>query len=315
MKNPQNRMIRHAILNMVHVNTRFALSELLDWEARSTKAEGDEAYTPNEQKTLVRGITKNAAKTLAAFKRLLQRIEEFNRDPRKEIDRGLKVRTLYTDDGSEFKAEFARYCYDNDIRLVQFRPTEGLKTRLGIVERFNRSLRLYLAKYWEKKDGMHLPRPPLQQALDEIVTKHNKKPAWGIAKMGLMNNGQLARSPMDLTVKNFEPKIMEKKRERTEQVDEYYRPVTDRLEGGATFRYFLNPAIEKKKEAFFKASQHPKLSHHRGTYATGRHVIKPGRTRFTADKEFRTNTFKVHGTNRRVLPYDVEFVNDQIITL
>jgi hypothetical protein len=186
---------------------------------------------------------------------------------------------------------------------------------LGIVERFNRSLRLYLSKLWARKEKLHLPKPTLQQALDEITVTHNEKPAWGIMQMGLNSNGRLARTPMDLTVKNIEPEIMERKKEKTEEVDDYYRDVTNRLEAGDTFRYFLNPAIEKNKDSFFKASEHPKLSDHRGTYATDRHVIKPGRMRATANKEFRTNTFKVHGTNRRVLPYDVEFVKDRIVAL
>lgn len=315
MKNRRGQMVRRAILNMVHVNTRFAMSELLQWEAASNKREGDESYTPNQQKELVRGITKNAEKTLAAFRRILHKIQLFNRDPRNAENRGIKVRTLYTDDGSEFKGAFAQYCHDNDIRLVQFKPSEGLKTRLGIVERLNRSIRGYLAKYWEFMENVGEPRPPLQEALDDVLNKHNRKPSLSLSKLGLRDDGRLARSPLELTVKTFEPQIMEKKREQTARVDDHYRTTIDKLEAGDRFRYFLNPAIEKKKDAFFKASQQPKLSDHRGTYATERHVIKPGRTRFTADKEFRTNTFKVHGTNRRVLPYDVEFVQDRVITL
>jgi hypothetical protein len=275
-----------------------------------------ERYTPQQQKTLVSGINKNAAKTLAAFKRLMKRIQDLNNDNRAEADKGyLKFRTLYTDDGGEFKGEFAKYCHDNNIRLVQFRPAEGLKTRLGIVERFNRSMRLYLSKLWDRKIELHLPKPTLQQALDEIVVEHNRKPAWGIAKMGLNSNGHLARTPMDLTVKNIESEIMERKKEKTEEVDEHYRDVTNRLEQGESFRYFLNPAIEKKKDSFFKASEQPKLSDHRGTYITERHITKPGRLRSTANKEFRTNTYKVQGANRRVLPYDVVFTSDQVLVL
>jgi hypothetical protein len=313
MKNLQNRMIRRAILNMVQVNTRFAMSEVLDWEAASNKNEGNERYTVKEEKALIRGITKNAAKTLAAFKRIQKRIVEFNKDQRLSTDGGLKIRTLYTDDGSEFKGEFAQHCYANNIRLVQFKPSEGLKTRLGIVERFNRSLRRYLAMHWAERDESGEARESLQEALDEITVEHNQSPSMSISKMGLMKNGELMRSPWDLAFGNFEPQIKEKKREQTEKVDDYYKNTIDRLDAGDRFRYFLNPAIEKKKDAFFKSSEQQKLSDFRGTYATERHVINPGRTRFS--KDFRTNTFKVHGTNRRVLPYDVEFVEDRIITL
>ena len=209
----------------------------------------------------------------------------------------------------------AQYCHNNDIRLVQFKPSEGLKTRMGIVERLNRSIRGYLARYWKFWDDIDEPRPSLQEALNSVLAKHNRKPSRSITKLGLMSDGKIARSPLDLSLTNIEPQIMEKKREQTARVDDHYRTTIDKLEAGDRFRYFLNPAIEKKKDAFFKASQQPKLSDHRGTYATERPVIKPGRTRFTANKEFRTNTFNVHGTNRRVLPYDVEFVQDHIITL
>ena len=50
-------------------------------------------------------------------------------------------KTIYTDEGKEFGKQFTLFCASRGIHHVRFGPTTGKKTRLGIVERFNRTLR------------------------------------------------------------------------------------------------------------------------------------------------------------------------------
>ena len=50
-------------------------------------------------------------------------------------------KTIYTDEGQEFGKQFDLFCESRNIHHTKFGPTTGKKTRLGIVERFNRTLR------------------------------------------------------------------------------------------------------------------------------------------------------------------------------
>ena len=50
-------------------------------------------------------------------------------------------KTIYTDEGQEFGKQFDLFCESRHIHHTKFGPTTGKKTRLGIVERFNRTLR------------------------------------------------------------------------------------------------------------------------------------------------------------------------------
>ena len=50
-------------------------------------------------------------------------------------------KTIYTDEGQEFGKQFDLFCESRHIHHTRFGPTTGKKTRLGIIERFNRTLR------------------------------------------------------------------------------------------------------------------------------------------------------------------------------
>jgi IS30 family transposase len=69
-----------------------------------------------------------------------------------------KIERLYEDDGSEFKGVLAQFCNDNNIRLVAYKPNEGSKWRLGVIERFNRTLRRLIEKQLKMRGKMTLDK-------------------------------------------------------------------------------------------------------------------------------------------------------------
>ena len=72
---------------------------------------------------------------------------------RKDIGtfKGFEFKTIYTDDGEEFKGACYEYLEDAEpknakgtitkIQHIVFAPSTGTKRRLGVVERFNRTFR------------------------------------------------------------------------------------------------------------------------------------------------------------------------------
>ena len=60
-------------------------------------------------------------------------------------------RTIYTDAGAEFGKQFDDWCMSRNIKHACLGPphTTGEKTRLGIVERFNRTLSEMYLKHIE----------------------------------------------------------------------------------------------------------------------------------------------------------------------
>lgn len=56
------------------------------------------------------------------------------------------VKRIEADDGPEFKADCAELMREHDIHLSQVSPNEGDKSRLGVVERLNRTLKEKLAR-------------------------------------------------------------------------------------------------------------------------------------------------------------------------
>ena len=50
-------------------------------------------------------------------------------------------KTIYTDEGQEFRKQFTLFCASRDTHHTRFGPTTGKKTHLGIVERLHRTLR------------------------------------------------------------------------------------------------------------------------------------------------------------------------------
>ena len=82
-------------------------------------------------------------------------------------------KTIYTDAGGEFGKQFDDWCMSRNIKHTVFGPTTGKKTSLGIVERFNRTLR---EMYFKHIDA--LPREDLNHyfpiVLPQILRIYNR---------------------------------------------------------------------------------------------------------------------------------------------
>ena len=82
-------------------------------------------------------------------------------------------RTIYKDAGAEFGKQFDTWCMSRKIQHTVFGPTTGKKTRLGIVERFNRTLR---ELYFKHIEG--LPKTDLSHyftvVLPQILALYNR---------------------------------------------------------------------------------------------------------------------------------------------
>ena len=78
-------------------------------------------------------------------------------------------RTIYTNAVGKFGKQFTEWCTAHRMHHVVFGPTTGKKTRLGIVERFNRNLKeLYFShiKSIPRNDLNHYFTPVIPQFLN-----------------------------------------------------------------------------------------------------------------------------------------------------
>lgn len=66
-------------------------------------------------------------------------------------DMGYDFSNIYVDDGSEFKKAFSSFVKDNDLVKIVSNPNNPLKNRN--IERFNKTLRLYIEKYFNVYGG------------------------------------------------------------------------------------------------------------------------------------------------------------------
>jgi hypothetical protein len=155
-KNPIIPRLKIAVLCVINVNTRFAFAEVTEFTPQEIQdiEESKKSFATQQKLNVevIKGSNKTPDKVLAAFKKILKDMKELK--GRKLMDESgmkgyvtkvkginFKVKTLYTDEGSEFKGSFHSFCKTAKIHHVMFTPSTGTKRRLGIVERFNRTLK------------------------------------------------------------------------------------------------------------------------------------------------------------------------------
>ena len=66
----------------------------------------------------------------------------------------LKITEISCDGGPEFKKEFKENWKQRGIKLHDFDPNKHGKTVMGIVERFNRTLKNSQKTWWQIKQGV-----------------------------------------------------------------------------------------------------------------------------------------------------------------
>ena len=116
---------------------------------------GGEAYG-----ITIDGNAKSAQKTMTQFQNIFEEdVPKAEKEVRRDNEafKGFEFKTIYTDDGGEFKGVCHEYLEDADpknakgtltkINHIVFAPSTGTKRRLGVVERFNRTFREKYVKY------------------------------------------------------------------------------------------------------------------------------------------------------------------------
>ena len=106
------------------------------------------------------GNAKSAQKTMTQFQNIFEQDVPKAEEEVRKTDAGFKgfeFKTIYTDDGGEFKGVCHDYLENADpknekgsitnINHVLFAPSTGTKRRLGMVERFNRTFREKYVKF------------------------------------------------------------------------------------------------------------------------------------------------------------------------
>ena len=149
----------HTFLCLIHINSRYAFVRHLHFNKNFRKKDEDELWelgkhsAPGQSKK--GGQKKNSKACRTAMNHILTKdIPNENEWLWKHgmpKDHKLQLNVIYTDDGSEFQGEFEKWCMDHNVRHVVFKPGEGKKTRLAIVERFNGTLRRYYEDYIDRK--------------------------------------------------------------------------------------------------------------------------------------------------------------------
>ena len=93
----------------------------------------------------IAGNAKSAQNTKTQFKNIFEKdgpqaeMEVRESGPKLADFKGFEFKTIYTDDGGEFKGVCHDYLDEEKINHIVFAPDTGTKRRLGIVERFNRT--------------------------------------------------------------------------------------------------------------------------------------------------------------------------------
>ena len=84
-----------------------------------------------------------------------------------------KINTIYVDGGSEFYGAFEHFWKENDIDVTHFTPSTGTKRRMGLVERFNKTLKRYIQVFWAIQIKLHGYPDSLVNILPKILTQYN----------------------------------------------------------------------------------------------------------------------------------------------
>jgi hypothetical protein len=150
----------------------------------------------------------------------------------------LPVRHIETDSGTEFKGETAKWLADHDIHLSMVNPNEGNKTRVGVIERFHRTLRRSLEK-WRFRYDANDWRPMLK------TFEYYYNYRWKHRGIGC--------TPMQMTPAK-EARFVAQKQQKTTEIQAYYDHLeqTHRNRGQTLVR----PETTMKKDRFEKTTNY-----------------------------------------------------------
>ena len=299
----------HSFLCLVNINTKYAFVKQLTFRQ---KKDEDLLWKAGPKSTPGRtpGSVKTAKNTAAALKHIFEkempREETWLRSPEgaDTPDAEFELNVIYTDEGGEFKGEFDAYCKSLQIRHVVFNPNEGKKTRLGIVERFNRTLRRYYT-LWVKSHPLESKYFP--NVLPKVMDNYNRYVTHSSIRKFYRHMAHGERLPRGMV---YAPKLMMMapereaqwknwKQEREEQVDNDWRHTIDALGDKPQVRYFKNALGADKKQ--FDKSGSGTLSKYEKVVGPNMYT-KPGEHEERSSKGWRVPYKSGYAS---LLPYDL----------
>ena len=253
----------HCLLCVININSKYAFVKELPFTPQKNK---DSAWRPTTKKVYkVPGTAKSSAKVRDAMMKILQDMREEQQylrfqAPGANPHATFKVKVIYTDDGGEFKGDFQRWCQEKEIRQVRFQPLTGKKTRMGVVERFNRTFRRYYEVYL--KTHPETPKK-LNVLIPEIMKEYNRekdhKSIRNFWRRNVPSNRRMRASggtkgnpislkftPMMMMLKGKQTEWMDYKRKQTDKVDSVYAKKITQLQQKPTVRYWKKLILKKK---------------------------------------------------------------------
>jgi hypothetical protein len=326
-KTPLVQRLKLAILCVININTRFAFAEVTEFTPREveTSEETRQKWEVMQKATaeVIKGSNKTAEKARNAFKRILTDMKNLKgqhllsesgyKGTAKEL-KGIsfKVKTLYTDEGSEFKGAFAAFCKQQKIHLVTFTPSTGTKRRLGIVERFNRTLKGLFQQQWALEDKRKVPRSSIQEMLPSVMKAYNYTNSHRGLVQVVRKNDKVPRkkwsdarfmTPFNASKPGIEQKFVVHKEKERKETDEYYKEDIQKLHRRPYVRFFKNldsSDFKKFEDKFQRQGQ--------GTLTDRPYRVK-GKYKYTSARVPKSgDSFALDGLNGfRVLPYDVVY--------
>ena len=317
----------HALLCVININSKYAFVRELNYKNKNK----DTAWRPREKQIFkVPSHAKNYKNVTTAMMNILKDMKAEQIFLRKEAPNAnphatFKVKVLYSDDGGEFKGAFKQWCTTKNIRQVLFKPLTGKKTRLGIVERFNRTFRRYYEVYLKTHPGTSTN---LTVLIPEILKEYNReKDHKSIRRFwkrnfpkgkrlrgfggSLTNPIKLVFTPMMMMLKGKQTDWIEYKKKQTEQVDDHYTKKIKQLQTLPTVRYWKKLIPHKKGSKSIVEGQELFAKSGKGTLTQPVQVLKQHSYVNKSQKTPFNQTGKsfVVGTNTdgalKLLPYDV----------
>ena len=251
---------KKAILCLVNVNTRYAFARCTAFTPAEIDqtVENDQNNVTGEEPlvkgSMYKGEPKGKGKapfqrgSVSTSKKVAEAFKEIERDmisttrqirqwasaehqPLTGMEKtSFKINTIYCDDGSEFHGDFYKYVKgQKDIDVVYFKPSEGTKRRLGIVERFNRTLKRYLQVDWARQMRMYGDHDDIEDTLPRVLEKYNMEVRHrGAADMYRKSEGvkrlDFRVTPLGMSAPGVEENtLIPLKEQETREVDAYYK--------------------------------------------------------------------------------------------
>lgn len=136
-----------------------------------------------------------------------------------ENEYNLPVLRISTDAGKEFQGETKKMLKNRGIHLTLVQPSEGKKTRMGVIERFHRTMRKGLNMIMTEYGTTNWV-----EILPYIIAKYNYEKI----------HRSIGMTPMEMTDAD-ERKFVEKRQKKTEDLRKMYRQERDtEYRGGKT---------------------------------------------------------------------------------